>query len=102
MAIILLGVSCSSGNKKSDTSGDAQILSAEHLIEVKFDVKGMTCEGCENAVTASIKKLEGIKEATASHKAAESVVMYDSTRVNPRLITEAIEGAGYEVTGFKE
>ena len=102
MAVLPLWLSCSSGNKKSDTSADAQILSAEHLIEVKFDVKGMTCEGCENAVTTSIKKLEGIKEATASHKAAESVVKFDSTLVSPRLISEAIEGAGYEVTGYKE
>jgi copper ion binding protein len=102
LAIILLGASCSSGNKKSSPSTETQILSAEHLIEVKFDVKGMTCEGCENAVKSSINKLEGIKEVTASFKAEESVVKYDSTLVSSRLITEAIESAGYEVAGFKE
>ena len=102
MVITLLCASCSSGNKKSDASTDAQILSAEHLIEVKFDVKGMTCEGCENAVKSSVKKLEGIKEVTASHKAEESVVKYDSTLISSRLIAEAIESAGYEVTGFKD
>ena len=102
LVIIMFGVSCSSGNKKSETSTDEQIISAEHLIEVKFDVKGMTCEGCENAVKTSVTKLEGISEVTASFKAEESVVKYDSTLVSSRLIAEAIESAGYEVTGFKE
>ncbi len=101
MAILLLGLSCSPGTKKTDDTSGVQSISTVHLTQVKFDVKGMTCEGCENAIVASIKKLEGIQEATASYKAGESVVKFDSTIVNPRLISEAISAAGYEVTGFE-
>jgi copper chaperone CopZ len=99
LAVFLLCVSCSSGAKKAEATSEAKTVSAEHLIQVKFDVKGMTCEGCEKAVMSSIKKLEGIQEVTASHTAGESVVKFDSTLVNSQLISEAISGAGYQVTG---
>ena len=101
LAIILLSVSCSTGTKKAEATSEVQAISAEHLIQVTFDVKGMTCEGCENAIMTSIKKLDGIQEVSASHTAGESVVKFDSTLVNSRLISEAISGAGYEVTGFE-
>lgn len=101
LAIILLSGSCSSGTKKPGTTSEVQTISTEHLTQVKFDVKGMTCEGCENAIMTSIKKLEGIQEVSASHTAGESVVKFDSTLVRPELISEAISGAGYEVTGFE-
>jgi mercuric ion transport protein len=100
-AIILLSVSCTSGTKKAEATSEAQAISTEHLTQVKFDVKGMTCEGCENAIMTNIKKLEGIQEVSASHASGESVVKFDSTLINSQLISEAISGAGYEVTGFE-
>ena len=100
-AIILLSASCSSGSKKADTASEAPAISAEHLTLVKFDVEGMTCEGCENAVKTSIQKLEGIQEVSASFKAGESLVKFDSTLVNHQKISEAISSAGYKVTGFE-
>jgi copper chaperone CopZ len=101
LAIILLSVSCSSATKKAESTSEVKAISTEHLTQVKFDVNGMTCEGCENAIKTSIKKLEGIQEVSASFTAGESVVKFDSTLVNSRLISEAISGAGYEVTGFE-
>jgi copper chaperone CopZ len=101
IAIILLSASCSSANKKAEDTSGIQSISSEHLTQVRFDVKGMTCEGCENAIKASIKKLEGIQDVTASHTAGESVVKFDSTLVSPQSISEAIAAAGYVVTGSK-
>jgi copper chaperone CopZ len=99
LAIILMLASCSSGTKKTEVTDESQEISTEHLTQVKFDIKGMTCEGCEKAIMASIKKLEGIQEVTASHTAGESVVKFDSTLVSPQLISGAIVAAGYEVIG---
>ena len=101
LTIILLCASCSSSDKKTDSASNPQEIFKEHHTQVKFEVKGMTCEGCENAIVRSIQKLEGIQEATASHSAGQSVVMFDSTLVHPGLISEAISNAGYEVTGFE-
>jgi copper chaperone CopZ len=100
LVILLLAVSCSSGTgKKQDVS--TQDVSSEHVTQLIFDVEGMTCEGCEKAIMASVQKLEGIKEVTASHTAGESVVRFDSTLVSPELISGAIAAAGYTVTGFE-
>ena len=101
LAVILLSVSCSSGTKKAEATSEVQAISAEHLAQVRFDVKGMTCEGCEKAIMASIKKLDGIQDVSASHTAGESVVNFDSTLVSTQLISEAISAAGYVVTGFE-
>ena len=100
LIILLLGVSCSSGTAKKENVS-TQAISSDHVTQLKFDVKGMTCEGCEKAIVASVQKLNGIKEVTASHTAGESVVRFDSTLVGPDQISGAIAAAGYTVTGFE-
>jgi mercuric ion transport protein len=100
-AIILGTFSCTSRTPKAETTVEVQNISAEHLTQLKFDVKGMTCEGCEKAIISSIKKLEGIQEVSASHTAGESIVKFDSTLVSAQLISKAISDAGYKVTRFE-
>ncbi|MFC2112314.1 cation transporter [Bacteroidota bacterium] len=97
-----LSDSKSSGDKSSgkDTVTESE-LSAENLTQIHLDVKGMTCEGCENAIVASIEKLDGIKEASASHTGEEAVIVYDSTRTTIDAISSAIADAGYSVEGEK-
>jgi copper chaperone CopZ len=101
LAILLTCACCSSPDKKVKDVSEPQGISKEHLTQVKFEVKGMTCEGCEQAIIKSIQKMEGIQEATASHIKGQSVVKFDSTLAHPGLISEAITNAGYEVTGFE-
>ena len=96
-----LGAACSSsGSKKSTTEDSGQVsISEEHLSHVHLDVSGMTCEGCENAIVANIKKLDGIQEATASHTHAEAMIVFDTTLTSVHDISHAIEDAGYTVGG---
>ena len=72
-------------------------IAPENLIQVSLEVKGMTCEGCENAIEASIMKLEGIQKATASHTEESTVVSFDSSKTDMKDIVRAIADAGYEV-----
>lgn len=58
----------------------------------------MTCGGCENAITRVLSMLDGVKDASASHKDAQVRVTYDPARVDRGRITRAIESAGYAVT----
>ena len=97
ISAFFLAACSSSGSKSTEVS-----LAKENLTQVHLDVKGMTCEGCENAVVAGIKKLEGIQEATASHTAEEAVIVYDSTIITVNAISDAIADAGYNVEGKKE
>lgn len=88
---------CNSAEKpKEDTTNKDQI-SVEHLVEVTIPVRGMTCEGCENAVKKSVSSLAGVSEVTASHVDSVAVVKYDESLTNIEDIKEKIADAGYIV-----
>ncbi len=61
-----------------------------------FKVEGMTCGGCEASVKISLKRLDGVREVTASHSEKRATVTYDAERVSPAAIVEAIEKLGYK------
>jgi mercuric ion transport protein len=99
--VIFFAAACSRTDKKTgESKEEAKIeIAAENLKQVTFEVKGMTCEGCENAIKASINKLEGIQEATASYTLKSTVVSFDAEKTTVEDISQAITDAGYEVTG---
>jgi copper chaperone CopZ len=57
----------------------------------------MTCGGCENAVTFTLRQLQGVREVTASHQANTVDVTFDEATVTPTVIRTAIESLGYNV-----
>jgi copper chaperone CopZ len=61
-----------------------------------FAVKGMTCGGCEVGVRTSVKKLDGVEDVKVSHTDAVATVKYESAKVTPDQIVEAIKKAGFE------
>jgi len=77
-------------------------IDASKALYVKFNVKGMTCEGCENAVTKNIEKLEGIGEISISHQNEYAKVLYDSSLTNIDELSNAITESGYSVVGHQE
>ena len=62
-------------------------------------VQGMSCGGCENAVTRAVGTMTGVAAVTASHADAQVVVTYDPTLVTPGDITQKIGRLGYTVAG---
>jgi copper chaperone CopZ len=102
LSLVFLLVACSGSGPKSPatpvTEKEVQkSLPEESLKLVHLDVKGMHCEGCEKAIVASICKLDGIQQASASYTAAEAVVSFDTTRTSLEDICQAITDAGYSV-----
>jgi copper chaperone CopZ len=65
--------------------------------QITLTVTGMTCGGCENAVTRAVSRLEGIAAVTASHTDNHVVVNYDETKTDRARIADAITKAGYSV-----
>ena len=57
----------------------------------------MTCGGCENAVTFSLKQIKGVEEVAASFRQNVVDVTFDESRVTPEVIRTTIEGLGYQV-----
>ena len=62
-----------------------------------YEVKGMTCTGCEEAISASVKKIDGVKEVAADYKSGRVVVTFDPGKASPEAIGKAIEKPGYKV-----
>ena len=101
VTVLILGA-CGTNAPKDDAATEKETISVENLVEVTFMVDGMTCEGCENAVTASVESLDGIAEVKSSHAEKWTKVSYDKTLTSPEDIQTKITEAGYVVEGVKE
>lgn len=88
-----------SATTKVEAAAPADLAKVDTL---EFSVKGMTCEGCENTIMKSIKKLDGIAEITASHEKEMAVVSFDTTLTSLADIEKAIVDMGYSVEGSRK
>jgi copper chaperone len=66
----------------------------DHLI---LTVKGMSCGGCENAVTRAVSLVDGVSNVTASHRDERVTLDYDPAKATREAIEQAINRAGYRV-----
>ncbi|MEQ9221182.1 MAG: mercuric transport protein MerTP [Cyclobacteriaceae bacterium] len=62
-----------------------------------FNIKGMTCTGCEEHVKHAVSSLNGVQEVSASYKDASAQVKYDASIVGLDKIIETINKTGYQV-----
>jgi copper chaperone CopZ len=67
------------------------------LATIQLTVMGMTCGGCENAVSKALQMLEGVEDVTASRTANLVGVTYDDNKVTRAMLKEKIEALGYDV-----
>jgi copper chaperone CopZ len=75
------------------------VVSADNILEVKFNVSGMTCASCEEHVKHAVKELPGIVNASADAIAGIASIKFDNSKTNKGDITKAIDATGYKVTG---
>lgn len=92
---LLSYLSCQSGKT------DMKTVSPENLVEVNIEVKGMTCEGCENAIVKNLDAIAGVEKATASHKDSIALVTFDQTQTSIEELVKSIENTGYKVGNHK-
>ena len=64
---------------------------------LQLTVTGMTCGGCEQAVTKVLSNVDGVESVTADHTVNMVGVTFDPERVTPTVIRQQIEGLGYDV-----
>ena len=65
--------------------------------EVAYSVKGMTCSGCELHIESAVNKLDGILEVKADYEKGTARVKYDTTKVTPKAIEDAVGTTGYKI-----
>jgi len=64
----------------------------------KFDIEGMTCSACSNAVYKSVNKLEGINEVNVNLLNNNMLVKYDENLLNSNKIIQTVQKAGYSAS----
>ncbi|WP_435092923.1 heavy metal translocating P-type ATPase [Halorubrum sp. N11] len=62
-------------------------------------VPEMDCPSCAGKVDNALGRLDGVTDAALNPTAGTATITYDSDAVDEDDVVEAIEGAGYEVTG---
>lgn len=110
---VMAGKSCGSVEAKLGQA-DAQKACSAHDVNAKtassydcdydgkcetvhFSVKGMTCGGCEDGLTAALEGTDGvIKVYKVSHKENLAVLCFDPTKTKSESLTKLIASKGYE------
>jgi copper ion binding protein len=62
-----------------------------------YQVKGMTCDHCVQAVTKEISKLDGVTDIDID-LASGQVTVASEQALSDDAVREAVDEAGYEVT----
>lgn len=62
-----------------------------------ISIEGMTCGGCEQAVTAALSELPGVIKVTQiCHKAGMAEVCIDPSKVEDKALTKTVANKGYK------
>ncbi len=69
---------------------------------VTLQVEGMTCTGCEQRLGKALRRVDGVREATADHRTGEVQVRFDPNVTDRAALAAHVRTAGYEVTGDAE
>jgi len=64
-----------------------------------FTVEGMHCDGCSTSITAALKAVDGVEEASADHEEGVAEAVYRPGKVDVEELKTEIEKLGYTVTG---
>lgn len=64
--------------------------------EMKINVSGMVCGGCEKRVVNCLSVIDGVKEVIADHTNGTVLVKADQ-EIDKDMVKEKIEDLGFEV-----
>ena len=68
----------------------------EFMEEMKLNVSGMVCGGCEKRVVNALSTIDGVKEVMADHTNGTVLVKADQ-EIDKDMVKEKIEDLGFEV-----
>lgn len=67
-----------------------------NMEELKLNVSGMVCGGCEKRVVNALSEIGGVKEVIADYKEG-TVLIKSETKISEDIIKEKIDDLGFEV-----
>ena len=66
--------------------------------QVKLNVTGMQCGGCETTIEAAVSPIEGVEKVSASYPSGIVEVIFDADKVSLKTIQKTIEESGYQIS----
>ncbi len=63
---------------------------------IKLNLKGMSCASCAQTIDATLKRVEGVHDATVNIANDTGTVSFDETVLTPEEIIKAIKDSGYD------
>lgn len=64
---------------------------------LEFHVKGMSCAACANRIEKTLKKLDGIEQASVNLALATASVTYEPDLITPERMKKAVEKIGFSL-----
>ena len=64
--------------------------------EARIEIRGMTCNGCRNAVTGALNSLQGVVSASVDLQQALALVEFDPAQTSVEQMVEVVSDLGYE------
>ncbi|MFI6932815.1 heavy-metal-associated domain-containing protein [Streptomyces sp. NPDC050287] len=68
------------------------------MVQKVYDVKGMTCAHCVQAVSSEIHGLPGVKDVQVDLP-SDKVTVTSEEPLDPAAVAAAVDEAGYELVG---
>ncbi|GMU21837.1 MAG: hypothetical protein AMXMBFR13_19260 [Phycisphaerae bacterium] len=65
-----------------------------------LNIKGMTCEGCAQTITNSLRGMPGVRDAKVDPLTKTARVEHDERVSNLTDLFTAVQRAGFQVDGF--
>jgi Cu+-exporting ATPase len=65
-------------------------------VKKTFPIKGMHCASCVIVIEDSLKKLDGVSQATVNLATEKATVTYDSTKITEEKLSSAVSNVGYQ------
>lgn len=64
--------------------------------QVKVQVSGMSCGGCEQRAATVLQRLEGVRQVTADHRSGVVSAEVDPQKVSRDTVAQRLAAAGFE------
>lgn len=96
LSLVLLSLSAAIGCARTDDQPSAETTTAISTRTVVFDIEGMHCDGCANAISTKAGRVEGVVACEASFEDGTAVVEVAPDAVDD--VQAAIASLGYTIT----
>ncbi|MGE0566512.1 MAG: mercuric transport protein MerTP [Bacteroidia bacterium] len=73
------------------------VIDKANIEQVKLNIEGMTCQGCEEHISNELSKLNGVIENKTSYKEGTSTVTFNRSVTNIDSIINVVNRTGYTV-----